>query len=163
MEDLSHESQAQELLAQQSQQLLPTEGLPMPTQTERGLAALVHVISLFAPLWGPLIGGVVARGRSRYVEVHSWKALKEYFILTLGYFVYGAISITISLVRLYNYWQNNWENFNWMEILLRFAIGWLILLILAGILLVLNVIQAYKAWKGEWPKAEIKKQAKKAS
>lgn len=158
MEDHSLEPSAEASL-----QPVTTEGLPVPTQSERNLAALMHIVSLFAPLWGPLIGGIAARGRSRYVEVHSWKALKEYFLLTLGYLIYGGISITVSLVRLYHYWQNNWENFNWMEILLRFAIGWVFLLILGGILLVLNVIQAYKAWKGEWPKAEIRKQARKAS
>lgn len=127
------------------------------TSGEKGFAAAVHLVGIFAPLWGPLVAFFVAKGRSRYVEAHAWKALKEYFILTLAYFIYGAFSLTWLAIRLYQHWQENWVNFDWVPFLLRFAIGWVIFFILGIVLLILNIFQAYHAWQGKWPKAEAKK------
>ena len=147
----------QEIMAAAPVSASPAQSLPQVTQTERGYAAAVHLISLFAPLWGPLIGGIVAKGRSRYVEVHAWKALKEYFLLTLAYLVYGAISITFFLVKVYQLYQNNWQDIPWVQLILRFAVGWVIFFIIGIVLFILNVLQAWRAWKGEWPKSEVKK------
>lgn len=127
------------------------------TSGEKGFAAAVHLVGIYAPLWGPLIAFFVAKGRSRYVEVHAWKALKEYFILTLAYFIYGAFSLTWLALRLYQHWQENWVNFDWVPFLLRFAVGWVIFFLLGIVLLILNLFQAYYAWQGKWPKAEAKK------
>lgn len=127
---------------------------------DKSFAAAVHLVGIFAPLWGPVIAVFLAKGRSRYVEAHAWKALKEYFILTLAYFIYGAFSITWLLIRLYQHWQENWVNFDWVPFVLRFAVGWVIFFLLGIILFVLNLFQAYHAWQGRWPRADAKKMSR---
>lgn len=156
------ENQGGAVLGQDSASASPAPAFQLPSvsQAERGWAAAVHVVSLFAPLWGPLIGGIVAKGRSRYVEVHAWKALKEYFLLSLAYLIYGAISITFFLVKVYQFYQNDWQDIPWVQLILRFAVGWVIFFLIGIVLFILNVLQAWRAWQGEWPKSEIKKAAR---
>lgn len=154
---MDQELEKQDVLAPQPEPASPAQLMPSVTQAEKGYAAAVHLVSLFAPLWGPLIGVVVARGRSRYVEVHAWKALKEYFLLTLAYLIYGGISITFFLIRLYQLYQDDWQNIPWGQFILRFAIGWVVFFLIGIVLLVLNLIQAWRAWQGEWPKSEVRK------
>jgi hypothetical protein len=131
--------------------------LPQPESWERGAAAAIHIISIPAPLWGPLLAGLIMKSRSRYAEVHAWKALREHIILSACLLVWGTGSLIFTLTRLYGHWQNDWATFNPWEFLIRFAIGWIILTILTGIVTVLSVIQAWGAWQGSWPKNEIKK------
>lgn len=137
-------------------------GLPPITQHDRALAAGIHIISIPAPLWGPLIAGFVMRGKSQYAEAHAWKALKEYIVLSACLLAWGLVSFTWSAIRIYQAWQNDWQGFNWWELLGRFALGWVLFFTLAAVTFTLSLIQAWQAWRGNWPKSAVKKAAKTA-
>lgn len=122
-----------------------------PETWEKGLAAVAHIVSIFTPLWGPLIGWVALRKKSRYVSTHCYQALMETIALNICLFTAALISLCFSLYRVWGYWQNNWEGFNIWEFLLRFAIGWIIVAILGVITTIISVVQAWRAYQGEWP------------
>ncbi len=124
---------------------------PIPAPHEKRMAALMHVAAIFAPIWGPLVGAAVA-GRSRYVRAHALQALYETLLLNLLLGVAMVCSLIYSISRLWYHYQTDWQHFSWTEFLLRFAIGWLILGLLALINAVLSIRAAVKANAGVWPK-----------
>jgi hypothetical protein len=132
----------------------------MPEQWERAVAAGIHLISIPAPLWGPLIAGFVMKSRSRFAEVHAWKALKEYIILSAALLVWGIGSLIYTITRLVHHFQTNWAEFSWWEVALRIGLSWGILFLLGIITAILSIGQAIKAFQGSWPKSEIKKSQK---
>ncbi len=118
---------------------------------EKRLAALMHLSTIPAPIWGPLVGMAIA-GKSGYVRSHALQALYETILLNILLGIAMVCSLLYSLLRLWYHYQTDWVNFSWTEFLLRFAIGWLLL----GLLALINAFQAIraasKAHAGEWPK-----------
>lgn len=128
---------------------------PVPAETdlgERRLAAAVHIVSIFAPLWGPLIAWVWQRGKSKFVASHSLQALLETIVLNVCLFTAGLASFIFTLWRLWGYSQNNWEGFNIWEFLIRAGIGWLLVLLLGIVTTIYSIRQAWQALQGQWPK-----------
>lgn len=130
-----------------------TEPLPVPEQADRGLAALVHVSSVFWPILGPLIGWAVFAKSKPYVAAHGRQALFETLILNLALFVAGLCSLIYTITRIVHFIQTNWVDFTWQEFVVRFLLGWIALALLGLVNTVVSILQAYRAWKGHWPRA----------
>ena len=115
------------------------------------MAAIMHLATIPAPIWGPLVGIAVA-GKSRYVRAHALRALYETLLLNVLLGIAMICSLAYSISRLWYHYQTDWVNFSWTEFLLRFAVGWLILGLLAFVNMVQAVRAASKANAGVWPK-----------
>ncbi len=76
--------------------LLGTEIQPdyIPTQDERTLAILSHILTLVAPLLAPLIIYLIKKDESKYVEWHAKESLNFQITLIIGYIV-GFLTIII--------------------------------------------------------------------
>ncbi|MCW5939541.1 MAG: DUF4870 domain-containing protein [Fimbriimonadaceae bacterium] len=126
------------------------EGGAEVTLPERRWAAAVHVSSVFWPLIGPLVGWVLGRERA-FVAAHARRALFETLwlqgLLCLG----GLVSLIYTATRLMDYAKSGWESVNWWEFVLRFAVGFVIVVLLQALNTVLSVRQAWRAWHGHWP------------
>jgi hypothetical protein len=124
---------------------------PTPVDHEKRVAALMHLSSIPAPLWGPLIGLAVGC-KSRYVRAHALQALYETLVLNLILGIAMLCSLIYTLTKLWQHYQSDWVNFSWTEFALRFVVGWILL----GILWLINSIQAIRAAlranAGQWPK-----------
>ena len=112
----------------------------------------MHVGSLFAPILAPVAVYAVTRNRSEFVSAHALRAIKEWVFLKLGLFVAAAISITYTITRLIDLYHKDWQGFSIWEFLLRFAIGYVLLTILGLATALISIVQAAKAWRGDWPR-----------
>jgi uncharacterized membrane protein len=131
------------LLAQQS----------VPEKNERTMAALTHVSSIFFPIVGPLVSYLIHRRTSRFVRFHALSALFDELILKAALFVGGAVSLTITIVRITQHVQENGMSFSWdvvWPILLKMGITWALLAIIGVIVTIQSILQALRASKGEW-------------
>nr|WP_263326100.1 DUF4870 domain-containing protein [Neobacillus sp. Marseille-Q6967] len=89
---------------------------------ERTLAAVLYVVSLFAPIVGPLIIWLIKKDESSFINYHG----REYFNFFISYTVYSIIS----------------------GILILLIIGMFLLWILGIMALVFTIIAAVKAYEG---------------
>lgn len=121
-----------------------------PTPAECRFAMLAHGSGIFFPVLGPL-AVFILQSKSRFARYHALHAFVGTLVLNLFLFIFGAISITISLIGLYNQYQQNFENFEWWPIILKSVITWVILGLIALANLIMNVSQALRANSGQWP------------
>lgn len=135
--------------------------LPVPTNNERYFAGGMHVASIFFPILAPAIVFALS-GNSKFIKSHSYQAIFETVALKVLVFLAGAISLTYTAVRLWTFYQNNWEGFSLWPMLARFAIGWIILALLEVANTIVSIRQAYHAVLGNWPKREIRKAVKQS-
>jgi len=107
----------------------------------------MHVGTIFAPIVAPLL--VWCLSKSPFVRAHARRSLTETLVVQGVLLVAGAISLTYSLWSLYQHYQNDWKDFSIWPILVKAAVGWIIVAVLE----VVNTIQALrmaaKAYKGE--------------
>jgi uncharacterized Tic20 family protein len=94
----------------------------MVKSEERTLAAVLYVISFFAPIIGPLIIWLLKKDESAFIDYHG----KEYFNFFISYTVYGIVS----------------------GILVLLLIGIFMLWALGIMLFVFTIIAAVKAYEG---------------
>ncbi|MCL6572829.1 MAG: DUF4870 domain-containing protein [Bacillus sp. (in: Bacteria)] len=94
----------------------------MVKNEEKTLAAVLYVISFFAPIIGPLIIWLLKKDESSFVDYHG----KEYFNFFISYSVYFFISGILTIV----------------------LIGFVGLAILGIMLFVFTIIAAIKAYEG---------------
>src|SRR5688572_27805737 len=146
MTELS-QTPANEPLKQSEQPLVE----PTLEENEKRMAALMHLATIPAPIWGPLVGLAISP-KSRFVRAHALQALYETLLLNLLLGIAMICSLIYSITRLWHHYQTDWVNFSWTEFLLRFAVGWLLL----GTLWLINCIQALRAAAranaGTWPR-----------
>lgn len=121
-----------------------------PTSQERTGAALAHVSGIFFPFFGPLVVFLFGN-KYRYVRYHALHALIGMLLLNIFLFILGAISITISLVGLWRQYQENFQHFEWWPIILKSVLTWVILGLIGLVNTVVNIVQAIKAYQGQWP------------
>lgn len=95
----------------------------MVKNDERMLAALMYVISFFAPILGPLIIWLIKREESSFIDYHG----KEYFNFFISYTVYMFISGLLTII----------------------LIGFVGLAVLGIMLFVFTIIAAIKAYEGQ--------------
>ena len=146
-----------------SQQLLP-----IPEQSEKTYAGLIHISSIFAPLWGPALGWLILHKRSRFAAAHAVTALVEELVLKALLFIALAISTVYSVTRFVATWNAKAPEATFWDVTvqffseswLRMLIGFLVVLILGVIMTIVSVVQAKRAFGGEWPKREIRKAQK---
>lgn len=118
---------------------------------ERRLAALVLGVSIFVPILAPLVGLALFR-RHKFVTAHALQALYGLIVVKLLLFLALVCSLAFTIYSLWGHYQTGWENFSIWPMLIRFGVGWLLLMILAGINFVVSVLDAIRAWQGRWPK-----------
>ncbi|WP_342431945.1 DUF4870 domain-containing protein [Neobacillus sp. FSL H8-0543] len=94
----------------------------MVKNEERTLAAVLYVISFFAPIIGPLVIWLIKKDESAFIDYHG----KEYFNFFISYTVYGIVS----------------------GILVLLLIGIFLLWALGIMLFVFTIIAAVKAYEG---------------
>ncbi|AZU63010.1 DUF4870 domain-containing protein [Neobacillus mesonae] len=95
----------------------------MVKSEEKMLAALMYVLSFFAPVLGPLIIWLIKREESSFIDYHG----KEYFNFFISYTVYLFISSLLTII----------------------LIGFVALAALGIMLFVFTIIAAIKAYEGE--------------
>lgn len=127
-----------------------------PTDSERALAAAVHIGSIFSPILLPAISYAVTRSKKGFVSAHARQSLVETLVLKVFLFVAFVCSASYTAYRLWNYYQNDWQGFEWQEFLVRFIVGWIALAILEIINLIVSIRQAIRAFAGKWPRCEMK-------
>lgn len=74
----------------------------MVKNEEKLLAAAIYVLSLFAPVLGPLVIWLIKKDESSFIDYHG----KEYFNFLISYFVYFLISgiLTIIIIGIIGLW-----------------------------------------------------------
>jgi len=119
-------------------------------QSERQGAAAAHASGIFFPLLGPIV--VFALGRnSAYVRYHALHAFIGMLLLNIFLFTIGAISVGISIYNLWQHYQENFQNFDWWPVILKSAVTWIVFLLIGFANTVVNVVQAIRAYRGQWP------------
>ncbi|MFM9873390.1 MAG: hypothetical protein ACKVQS_07995 [Fimbriimonadaceae bacterium] len=133
---------------------------PETTPAERNTAALIHIVSIFTPLWVPALAWFFYRNTSRFISSHAWQEIVDGIFWKALLLLVMLVSLCFTITRLIYHYQTNWQNFSWQELLIRIAIS----LAIFGTLFTWNLIQALnqarKARAGIWPKRELKKLAK---
>jgi uncharacterized membrane protein len=119
----------------------------VPSKNERSIAAIAHLSSIPFPVFGPIVTYILG-SRSRFVRFHALHALIGMLLLNTFLFALGAISVILSIVNLCRQYQENFVHFEWWPVILKSAVTWLILLLIGAINLVVNFIQAKKAYDG---------------
>ncbi len=130
--------------------------LPSPNDRERQVATAIHVAGIFAPLWLPIVAYFIARPKSEFVAAHAlqevidgivWKAL---LLLTM----IGGLAW--SIVRLVHHFQTDFKEFSWQEVAWRVVFSVTLFSILFIWNLVQALIQANRAWKGQWTRRAVR-------
>lgn len=137
------------------------KSLAKPQTSDCALAAAVHVSSIFWPLLGPIVGWVVFRKRY-FVASHARQALTETILLNAAVFLAFVASTTYTVFRIVHYIQTDWKDFSWQEFVLRFLIGWIAFFLLELANTLVSIRQAWRAFKGDWPRRVAKEMAAKA-
>ncbi|MGJ7909554.1 DUF4870 domain-containing protein [Neobacillus sp. LXY-1] len=94
----------------------------MVSNDEKMLAAVLYVVSFFAPVVGPLIIWLLKRDQSSFIDYHG----KEYFNFLISYTVYLTISGILTII----------------------LIGFVGLAIFSVMLFVFTIVAAVKAYEG---------------
>lgn len=135
---------------------------PETTPSERNTAALIHIISIFTPLWVPALAWLYYRNSSRFISSHSWQEIVDGIVWKALLLIVMLVSLGFTISRLIYHFQTNWETFSWQELLIRLAISVTVFVTLFTWNLIQALNQARKARAGIWPKRELKKLAKQA-
>jgi len=122
-----------------------------PTLAERRSAGLLHLATIPAPIVAPVVALALSR-RSRYLSAHALQSLYGTLALNLMLGAALLVSFGYTLSRLWHHYQTDWREFSLVEFLVRFAIGWAILALLAAVNAILAVRDALRAYRGDWPK-----------
>ena len=139
--------------------------LVKPEQSDRTAAAGVHIGAIIAPIWVPLIAWIVTHKTKRFVAAHARQSLDETLVLNILIGIAMVGSLTYTVWRIYNLYQDGWENIDWgteiVRSLVRIGIWWLAMGVLWLINLFVSIRQAMQALRGEWPKSAQKRFARK--
>jgi uncharacterized membrane protein len=141
--------------------------LTKPDQGERTTAAAVHIGAIFAPIWVPLIAWIVTHKNRKFVAAHARQSLMETLVLNVLIGIAMVASLTYTVFRIYNLYQEGFENVDWgpviWQTLLRIGAWWLAMGILWLINLIVSIRQAAQAMRGEWPRSERKRLARQTN
>ena len=123
--------------------------LPQPTQDERTMGMLVHVLSIFTGFWAALIILIIKRD-SKFVAFHSlqcvfWHLL--YMILMFGCFIFFFMAVFIGMVSQLAVRSHGSAP---PAFLFMFPMVWVIFIGFWVLNLVLGIVFAIKANAGEW-------------
>lgn len=123
-----------------------------PSLQERKTAAVCHLASIPFPVVGPIAFLIFAFRRSRFIRLHATQALVEALLLNAVLMVSGAISLVITLVRVWGLIQSG-EGLTWdmvWESLLKSVFMWAMVGLVSLAYTIGSIFQAIRAWRGEW-------------
>ena len=126
--------------------------VPESTSAERNTAALCHLVSIPLPFLGPIFFLATQR-RSKFVVLHAAQALFEAIILSSVLFVATAISVIISLSKVWEAIQTRGESLTWSllwETLIKAGATWVILGVISAFYFVSSLLDARRASQGKW-------------
>lgn len=118
---------------------------------ERSAAMGVHIGAIFAPIWVPLIGYLLTRGRKPFIAAHARHALIDTLVLNGLIFIAMVTSLVFTVSRIWGYYRAGWEDIDWWGFVIRFAVWWIAMGILWVINLIVSIRRAMGAWRGDWP------------
>lgn len=122
--------------------------------SERQGAAAAHASGIFFPLLGPIIVFAVGN-KSKYVRYHALHSFIGMLLLNIVLLTLGAISIGYSLYNLYEHYQEEFKNFVWWHVLVKSVAVWIVLALIGLVNTVVNIVQAIRAYNGQWPKKSL--------
>lgn len=128
-----------------------------PQQTDRTTAAAVHIGAIFAPLIVPIVAYVVTRNKREFVAAHARQSLTETIVLNVLLGAAMLCSTAYTVWRLWNFYQNDWQDFSIWEFIVRFIVGWVLLGILWVVNLIVSIVQALQALRGKWPRSAVRR------
>lgn len=131
---------------------LQSPGLYAPTQDERTMALLAHILGIFSGFIAPLVFFLVKRD-SKFVSFHALQSLAWHVI----YFVcvFGAMIVFVVWMIVSGGFQNHTSNQPPWPFFGVFAVFWIVAMA-GGILnIALGVIFGVKAHKGEWARLPL--------
>ncbi|GMV87458.1 MAG: hypothetical protein AMXMBFR81_03890 [Chthonomonas sp.] len=129
------------------------------TGTERMLGATAHVLSIFAPIYGPFLMWLAVRKNHRFAAAHALRAMWDELILKGLLLVAGTASLVMTIQRLMALYADNWQGFNIWDFAPRILIGWVLVAVLGAITTVVSVGQAVSAANGKWPSKRAERRA----
>jgi hypothetical protein len=104
-----------------------------------------------APFIAPIASVVLFR-KSRFVCAHALQALYENLVWKILLVVAATTSLVYSLTQLWHHYQTDWREFSLTAVLVRFAVGFMVLAVLALVNAVQCLIAASRAHRGVWPR-----------
>ena len=146
----------------------PETGLALrkPTDSERMGGAAVHVGAIFAPILFPIGAMLFTRKKSDYVHSHARQSLVETLWLNVFLGIAIVVSLSFTVAHFWELYQNGFEDVNWWTELWKAAgkvlISYILMWMLGFINMIVSILQALKAFQGEWPKSWRKKAAGRA-
>ena len=125
----------------------PNAGLYVPTQDERTMALLAHVLGIFAGFLAPLIFFLVKRD-SKFVSFHALQSLAWHII----YFVLMMVAVVIFVFSIFAHASFPPADKNAFPFAFFGPFIFIWLMAMGGwvVNLVLGVVYGVKANKGEW-------------
>lgn len=132
---------------------VPVDSQPLKPSERQGAAA-AHASGIFFPLLGPIIVFVVGN-KSKYVRYHALHSFVGMLLLNLVLVTLGAISLGYSLYNLYQHYQEEFKNFVWWHVLVKSVAVWIVFALIGLVNTVVNIIQAIRAYNGQWPKKSL--------
>ncbi|GAC1631258.1 MAG: hypothetical protein NVS9B14_02820 [Candidatus Acidiferrum sp.] len=131
---------------------LQSPGLYAPTQDERTMALLAHILGIFSGFIAPLVFFLVKRD-SKFVSFHALQSLAWHVI----YFVcvFGAMIVFVVSMITSGGFQNHASNQPPWAFFGFFAFFWIAAMGGAILNIVLGVVFGIKAHKGEWARLPL--------
>ena len=137
------------------------------TQRERFGGAAVHAGAIFAPILFPIGAMLFTRKKSEYVYSHARQSLVETLWLNVFLGIAIVVSLSFTVAHFWELYQGGFEGVNWWVELGKAAgkvlISYILMWILGFFNMIVSILQALKAFQGEWPKSWRKKMAKARS
>ncbi|MCH8977646.1 MAG: DUF4870 domain-containing protein [Armatimonadetes bacterium] len=135
-----------------------------PGASDRLGGALVHVGAIFAPILFPIGAMLFTRKKKDYVYAHARQSLVETIWLNVFLGIAIVTSLSFTAAHILELYQGGVQNIDWWKELLnagiKFAISYILMALLGFFNTIVSVLQAIKAYQGEWPKSWRKKMAK---
>ena len=125
---------------------------PLISERDKVFAAAVNVSAIFFPYAGPLVGAILG-AKMPYVKYYAFKSLIEELVATL------VIGFLLILSVLYSIWSVRhafeggfeWSKVNWIGIILKSVVTWLLLSLWGLVNIGLSVHHALRALRGYVP------------
>jgi uncharacterized membrane protein len=125
--------------------------LPVPTQDERSMALMVHILSIFTGFWAALIIYLIKRD-SKFISFHALQSLfwhLLYMVISMV-FVFGLFFIFFATLITHVVAQHGPGAGPPVAAFMVFPFFWLGVLLLWAVNLLLGIVFAIKANAGEW-------------
>ena len=72
-------------------------------------------------------------------------------MLNMFLILIGTVSVLISLVSLWRQYQEGFQNFEWLPIILKSVVTWIVFALIGITNTVVNLVQASRAFQGRLP------------